>query len=220
MTVWRPSPTRNYLLLGEWRVACRRSASLASATGTVRLHYIGWNSIPSWEGQEVVPPKDDYHRLYLEVHEGVLLGYHWQVKVHSQLSHHYWWSGMHKDIDTWCRACLKCATRNVGKTIQPRLTPIPVGGPFDRVGVDVLQLPETKQGNKLVLVFVDYLTKWPEVYAMPDQTAPTIARLFVEQVISQHGVFSHATALWQKTFLLVEAPVECVWVPGSGEDKH
>ena len=35
---------------------------------------------------------------------------------------------------------------------------------------------------------MDYLTKWPEVFAVPDQTALTIARLMVEQVISQHGV--------------------------------
>ena len=35
---------------------------------------------------------------------------------------------------------------------------------------------------------MDYLTKWPEVYATPDQTAPTIAKLLVEEFISRHGV--------------------------------
>lgn len=55
----------------------------------------------------------------------------------------------------------------------------------------MLQLPVTKQGNKYAIVFVDYLTKWPEVYAKADQTAPTIARLFVEEVTSLHGVPSH-----------------------------
>ena len=39
-----------------------------------------------------------------------------------------------------------------------------------------------------MLVFMDYLTKWPEVFPAPDQTALTIARLLVEQVISRHGV--------------------------------
>ena len=34
---------------------------------------------------------------------------------------------------------------------------------------------------------MDYHTKWPEVFAVPDQTALTIARLLVEQVISWHG---------------------------------
>ena len=35
---------------------------------------------------------------------------------------------------------------------------------------------------------MDYLTKWPEVFAVSDQTAATIARLLVEQVVSRHGV--------------------------------
>ncbi len=68
------------------------------------------------------------------------------------------------------------------------MTPIPVGGTFDRIGVDVLQLPLTQQGSRYAVVFMDYLTKWPELFAVPDQTALTIARLLVEQVISRHGV--------------------------------
>ena len=35
---------------------------------------------------------------------------------------------------------------------------------------------------------MDYLTKWPEVFATSDQTALTIARLLVEHVISRYGV--------------------------------
>ena len=40
-------------------------------------------------------------------------------------------------------------------------------------------------GNKYAIVFMDYLTKWPEA---EDQTAPTIAKLLVEGIVSQHGV--------------------------------
>ena len=136
----------------------------------------------------IVPPTSDRHRLFLEAHEGVFSGHLRQAKIHSQLNRHYWWMGMRRDINAWCRACTKCATRNMGPPVRPKLTPIPVGGPFDMVGVDVLQLPKTKRGNRYAVVFMDYLTKWPEVYAVPDQTAPTLARLFVEEVISRHGV--------------------------------
>ena len=95
---------------------------------------------------------------------------------------------MRKDISHCSRGCLACASRSVGRPVKPLLTPIPVGGPFDPVGVDVLQLPLTQQGNRYAVVFMDYLTKWPEVFAVPDQTALTRARLLVEQVISRHGV--------------------------------
>ena len=38
------------------------------------------------------------------------------------------------------------------------------------------------------MVFTDYLTKWPEVFAIKDQTALTIAQIFVEEIICRHGV--------------------------------
>lgn len=95
---------------------------------------------------------------------------------------------MRSDLATWCRSCLQYATRSVGKPARPPLTPTLVGGPFDRVGVDVLNLPKTSRGNCYAIVFMDYLTKWPEVFATDNQTALTVAKLLVEEVISQHGV--------------------------------
>ena len=55
---------------------------------------------------------------------------------------------MRQDIIEWCHAYLVCATHSVGKPIRPFLTPIPVNGPFDKIGVDVLQLPKSSSGNR------------------------------------------------------------------------
>ena len=66
------------------------------------------------------------------------------------------------------------------------LLPIPVGGPFHRVGVDIMELPLTVHGNKYVIVFVDYLNKWVEVFPAEDQTSETIANLLVNEVICRH----------------------------------
>ena len=63
-----------------------------------------------------------------------------------------------------------------------------MGSPFHRVGVDVLQLPLSHEGNQYTVVFMYYMTKWLEVFAVPDQKAEIIARLFVEHVIVRHGV--------------------------------
>jgi len=76
----------------------------------------------------------------------------------------------------------------VGKPIRPPLTPTPVKGPFDRVGVDVIKFPCSSKGNKYAVVFMDYLTKWPEVFAASDQTSLTISELLVKNIVSQHGV--------------------------------
>ena len=100
----------------------------------------------------------------------------------------YWWQGMRSDVRIHCRSCLTCATRRgVGRATHPPLQPIPVGGPFHCVGVDILKLPLTYDGNQYVLVFIDYLTKWVEAYPIQDQKAETVARVLVEEVICRHG---------------------------------
>ena len=141
---------------------------------------------------KVIPPLDDRKQLFEEVHGGVFDG---------ELSKWYWWPGMRGDIILWCQACLTCASRQVGRATSAPLTPIPVAGAFDRVGVDVLHFPKSSAGNQYAIVFVDYLTKWPEVFAAPDQTAFTIAKLFVEEIVCRHGVPAQLLSDRGKAFL-------------------
>ena len=136
----------------------------------------------------LVPPVNDRQMLFLEAHAGRFGGHLREHKVHSQLSRHYWWEGMRRDIASWCHACETCASRRVGRPLRPPLVPLPVAGAFDRVGVDVVQFVRSDAGNQYAAVFIDYLTKWVEVFPTKDQTALTIARLLVEEVISRHGV--------------------------------
>ena len=136
----------------------------------------------------IIPPTCQRKKLFEEVHHGTFGGHLRDGKVYGQLSRHYWWPKMRSEIVTWCRSCLKCTMRRVGKAEHPPLTPIPVAGPFDRVGVDIIQFPKSHMGNKYAIVFIDYLTKWPEVFATPDQSALTIARILVENIVSRHGV--------------------------------
>ncbi len=75
-----------------------------------------------------------------------------------------------------------------GRPIQLSLVPIPVGSPFHTVGIDVLQLPLTTRGKCYVVSFVDHLTKWVKAYAITDERADSISRLFVENVVCRHAV--------------------------------
>ena len=136
----------------------------------------------------VIPPQKMREQLFKEVHGGRFGGHLGDVKVHSELQRHYWWPEMRKDVSKWTRGCLVCATRSTGRSVKPPLTPIPVAGPFDRIGVDVIQFPRSQNGNQYAVVFVDYLTKWPEVFPVADQSAATIAKLLVEEIVSRHGV--------------------------------
>jgi len=86
-------------------------------------------------------------------------------------------------------SCPECTiATGMGCHNKPPLHPISVSRPFQIVGVDLMELPKTRQGNKYVIVFQDYLTKWPLVYPLPDQSALTIARILEEEVIPFFGV--------------------------------
>ena len=51
-----------------------------------------------------------------------------------------------------------------------------------------MELPQTDRGNKYVLVFQDFLTKWPFAFPIPDQKSSRIAELLVSEVVPVFGV--------------------------------
>ena len=50
-------------------------------------------------------------------------------------------------------------------------------------------------------MFVDYLTKWPEVFPVADQSAAMIATLLVEEIVSRHGVPAEVLSDRGRSFL-------------------
>ena len=89
----------------------------------------------------------------------------------------------------FCKNCGECATvAGVGRRNKPPLHPVPIQRPFQIVGFDIMELPKTYQGNHYVIVFQDFMTKWPLVFPAPDQKAIRLARLVAEELLPQFGV--------------------------------
>jgi len=130
-------------------------------------------------------PNKMREKLFKEAHGGRCDGHRGEARVYSELNRHYWWPVMRKDIALWNRGCLVCGTYNPGWTMRP---PITVVGPFDCIGIDIIQFPRSHDGNQYAIVIMDYLTKWPEVLPVSDQSAATIAKVLVEEIVSRHGV--------------------------------
>lgn len=62
-------------------------------------------------------------------------------------------------------------------------------GPFSFVVVDALgPFPETPAGNKYILIFVDYFTRWPEAIAVRDLKTSTFLQVLVDEVLCRYGV--------------------------------
>ena len=128
-------------------------------------------------------------QLIDDTHRGLTGGHFSGNRVFRTLSRHWWWDGIYGDVVQQVKRCTEFAiVCGGGKVGLPPLHPIPVQRPLQILVVDIMDLPATTQGNKHVIVFQVYLTKWPMVYAIPDQKAQRIARILVEEIVPFFGV--------------------------------
>ena len=64
-----------------------------------------------------------------------------------------------------------------------------VGAPFESVALDMLgAFRKSDKGNKYLLVVGDYFSKWLEAVPVPDQEATTVAKAFIDRIVSIFGV--------------------------------
>jgi len=69
------------------------------------------------------------------------------------------------------------------------LKSIPVCDLFHRVALDTAgPLPETKSGNKYILVAIDHYSKWCKAKAVTDHGAKTATRFLEDEIICRYGV--------------------------------
>jgi len=64
-----------------------------------------------------------------------------------------------------------------------------VGAPFERIAINIAgPFPDSDKGNRYLLIAMNYFTKWPEVYAIPNQEASTVADTLVTNFFCRFGV--------------------------------
>ena len=112
-----------------------------------------------------VVPKHLRRSLMEKSHRGPMGARFSGNRMFKTISQKWWWDGMHHDVLHFAKNRPECAIVSGGGGVsRPPLHQIPVQRPFQIIGVDIMDLPATQQGKKHVLVFQDYLTKWPMVF--------------------------------------------------------
>ncbi|XP_063060131.1 uncharacterized protein LOC134453222 [Engraulis encrasicolus] len=107
------------------------------------------------------------------------LGAHLGVeKTKERILKRFYWPGIHKEIENYCRSCPECQLRAPKPSYRSPLIPLPViETPFERIGLDIVgPLPRSSRGHQYILVILDYATRYPEAIPLRKATSKQIAK--------------------------------------------
>ena len=139
--------------------------------------------------RQLIVPKSLRKEVLTFAHSSLLSGHLGIKKSKFRVLQHSYWYQLKDDVKIFVSCCDNCA-RNKPPSHLPKgkLGGISVGSPWEHLASDFIgPLPVSGRGNRYVLVFMDYFTKWVEIFAVPDQTASTTARVLLDEIISRYG---------------------------------
>lgn len=101
----------------------------------------------------------------------------------------FWWPNLDKDTEEVVNNCCDCIEGNKGLRIQkvPMTVRKPSTVPWDEVALDLLGPFNIKGGrDTYVLVVIDLLSKWPEIFTLRDISSSSIIKC-LEQLFWREG---------------------------------
>ena len=147
--------------------------------------YRKWTSVDTATDRlQVVLPREyrsDFIRL---VHTGMTGGHFGRQKTEEQVQRRAYWPRWRSDVDWELKKCVNCAQYHRSK--PPRQTPLHpfnAGEPFEVLAVDVTgRHPKSLLGNEYIITVSCLFSRWAEAFPVRNHTAPTVAKVLVEQV--------------------------------------
>lgn len=138
----------------------------------------------------LVIPQSLVRQIIEHHHDTIFSGHQGVKRTVGILKERYYWQTLNKDVEEYISKCISCNQRKIGKQPKAPLIKIPPARePFELVSMDIVgPLPVSNQGNKYLLTFIDYLTRYCEAIPIPNQTAEIVAKEFVHKIITRHGV--------------------------------
>jgi len=139
---------------------------------------------------QLVVPQSLRRQLFTHTHAGPLAAHLGSQRMLAQLRRLYYWPGMRKDIDAWCRQCEGCAiSRGPPNRPHGHLRKVSAGAPMDLVAIDIPSgLPATVDGYRYLLLATDYFTKWLEAIPLCDAEAQRCMRALYSAFFSRFSL--------------------------------
>jgi len=137
---------------------------------------------------QIVVPETMKEIVLRNAHDGPFGGHFGNEKTFQRIRELYYWPTMYNDVKQWVMGCPACQSRKGSKRKYGLLKPIIIIRPFELMGMDLMgPFSLTKRGNCWILVIADYFTKWVEIFALPDATAQTCAKIVFDCIICRYG---------------------------------
>ncbi|CAG2242289.1 unnamed protein product [Mytilus edulis] len=138
----------------------------------------------------IVLPANFKRFVLNQVHNTVTGGDLGVRKTLSKIKQRYFWYKMRQDVKFWCTKCDICASKKAPcKKPKAPMKQYLVGAPWERMAIDILgPLPISVNNNRYLMVVQDYFSKWTEAIPIPDTEAVTVAKKFVERIVTIFGV--------------------------------
>jgi hypothetical protein len=138
----------------------------------------------------LVPKSEERVFLVRQMHED--LGHFGEQRMLAEVRRRYFWHNRTKDMKAVVRRCQQCQLVRSSRSIRSgdeQLKNIHVCDLFHRVALDIVgPLPETKSGNKYILVAIDHYSKWCEAKAVANHGMKTATRFLEDEIICRYGV--------------------------------
>ena len=134
--------------------------------------------------RRVIGQPTERRRVIEELHDE--LGHRHRQSTYDQVARRYQWDGMYEDVAAYVKFCEECQRRAWVRYEEP-LHPTWSVTVWAKVGVDVVFMPESREGYKFIVFGRDDLSGWVEGRALKENTAHNVAKFLYEEVICRHG---------------------------------
>ena len=95
---------------------------------------------------------------------------------------------MYKDCRNFVLSCEQCNTRkNPVSPIKAPLRPMAPARINERWAMDIVHMPLTPRGNKYILTFTEYCSRYVEAFPLQNTQAQTIAQILVKEICFRFG---------------------------------
>ncbi|MES9880089.1 MAG: reverse transcriptase domain-containing protein [Sedimenticola sp.] len=139
---------------------------------------------------QLLVPRSKVSEAIRRLHNDITAGHMGINRTIARIKERFHWFNLKDNVQEWCRSCEECQkAKNDDRKPKAPLGSVKVGEPFECIALDILgPLPQTRQGNKYILVIADYFSRWTESFALSNITSETVTNVLVNEVICRFGL--------------------------------